>query len=86
MILKNRVALITGASRGIGRSVAMAFASVGADIILVARSGKALEEVAGEIVKIGRQALAVSCDVSSGEEVNEPVSYTHLTLPTTPYV
>ncbi|UCG08045.1 MAG: SDR family oxidoreductase [Desulfobacterales bacterium] len=71
MTLKNRVALITGASRGIGRSVATAFATAGADVILVARSGKALEEVAGEIVKMGRQAFAVSCDVSSGEEVDE---------------
>lgn len=69
MKLDDRIALITGASRGIGRSVALAYARMGADVVLVARSQNALEDVATEIERMGRRSLAVSCDVSSCEEI-----------------
>ena len=69
MKLNNRVALITGASRGIGRSVALAYARMGMDIVLAARGQDVLEGVAEEIEKMGRRSMVVSCDVSSGEEV-----------------
>ena len=55
MKLLNKTALITGANKGIGRSVALAFASEGADVILVARNHDMLEAVAAEISSaIGR--------------------------------
>jgi len=71
MKLLNKTALITGANKGIGRSVALAFASEGADVILAARNHDMLETVAAEVTELGQRALAVSCDVSSAEDVRK---------------
>ena len=71
MKLKDKVALITGAGRGIGRSIALAFAAEGADVILAARSRDQLESVAGEVNRIGRRALVAACDVSSPQAVQQ---------------
>jgi NAD(P)-dependent dehydrogenase (short-subunit alcohol dehydrogenase family) len=69
MPLKDKVALITGAGRGIGRSIALALAEEGSDIILTARSVEQLEAVAQEVESNGRRALSISCDVSVPQEV-----------------
>ena len=69
MKLYNKIALITGASRGIGRSIAIAFAKEGADVVLVARTLEQLETVAREIKEKGREALPIACDVASTQEV-----------------
>ncbi|GHB18288.1 SDR family NAD(P)-dependent oxidoreductase [Salinicola rhizosphaerae] len=61
--LKGRCAIVTGASRGIGRALALGLADAGADLILMARSGKALESVADEIRGSGRQAWPVVADI-----------------------
>jgi NAD(P)-dependent dehydrogenase (short-subunit alcohol dehydrogenase family) len=58
--LDGRVALVTGASRGIGRAVALALAGAGADVAIAARRLPDLEAVAGEIRALGRRALAVT--------------------------
>lgn len=69
MKLKDKISVITGAGRGIGRSIALAFAEEGADVVLAARSREQLEEVAREVKGKGRRALTVPCDVSSIQEV-----------------
>ena len=73
MKLENKVALITGGSKGIGRSIAIAFAEEGADVILAARSQEPLEEVAAEVRQKGRRAIPVVCDVSSSQAVQNLV-------------
>jgi len=62
--LKDRIAVITGASRGIGRAVALGFAAEGAHVILVARTVGGLEEVDDEIQKIGGKATLVPLDIT----------------------
>lgn len=64
-MLRGKVAVVTGAGRGIGRAIALAFAQEGADLVLAARSVDKLNEVAAEIQAGGRQALVVPTDVTS---------------------
>jgi NADP-dependent 3-hydroxy acid dehydrogenase YdfG len=71
---KNQVVLITGASQGIGKAVAVAFAQQGASVILAARSADRLDEVAQQIHDLGSEALSVPTDVTSPEAVNELVN------------
>jgi NAD(P)-dependent dehydrogenase (short-subunit alcohol dehydrogenase family) len=63
--LSGRTALITGASRGIGRAVAVRYAQEGADLALVARSGAALDAVAREIHTLGRSARIFEADLAN---------------------
>jgi NAD(P)-dependent dehydrogenase (short-subunit alcohol dehydrogenase family) len=74
MKLDNQVALITGAGRGIGRAIAMAFARQGADLALVARTESELEETAQMIRAAGHRVVAVTADVSHREYVERAVS------------
>lgn len=69
MRLQNRVALITGGGRGIGRGIALAFAREGADVAVVARTTAEIEAVAEAIRKLGRRAVAIPCDVTDPEAV-----------------
>src|SRR5207245_5049341 len=62
--LGGRVSIVTGASRGLGRAMALALAEAGADVAVAARSTPELEETARQIEKLGRRALAVPTDVS----------------------
>lgn len=61
--LKDKVAIVTGASRGIGRAIALGFAEAGADVALAARSEGDLETLAKEIDSLGRKALVLPTDV-----------------------
>jgi 2-deoxy-D-gluconate 3-dehydrogenase len=72
--LDGRVALVTGASRGLGRAMALALAEAGADVALVARSRDALEETASTVVGLGRRALALPADVTQESEVEAAVA------------
>ena len=65
--LRDRAALVTGASSGIGRALALRLAAGGARIALVARRAEALERVASEIAEAGGEAFALPCDVADRE-------------------
>jgi len=67
--LKDRVALVTGASQGIGRATALALAQAGARVAVAARNAGKLAEVAAEIAAAGGEAIAVPMDVADAEQV-----------------
>ncbi|WP_135502158.1 SDR family oxidoreductase [Roseovarius aestuariivivens] len=70
MDMTDKTVLITGASRGIGAAAARVFAGAGANVVLTARNGDAIADLAGEI---GERALAVPCDVSRYWEIEAAV-------------
>ena len=72
--LEGKVAVITGAGRGIGAGCARAFAEAGADIVGGARTLEQVEAVAEEIRGMGRRALAVPCDVMEREQLEQLVA------------
>jgi NAD(P)-dependent dehydrogenase (short-subunit alcohol dehydrogenase family) len=62
--LDGKLAVVTGAGRGIGRACALALAQAGADVVGISRSGNELEAVAREVEELGRRAEGVVCDVT----------------------
>ena len=62
--LSDRVALVTGAGRGIGRAIALRLAGAGADVAVSARSADQLDDVCGEVIALGQRALALPADLS----------------------
>jgi NAD(P)-dependent dehydrogenase (short-subunit alcohol dehydrogenase family) len=75
-LLAGKVAIVTGASRGIGAAAAPMFAEAGAAVALAARTTDALESVTGEIVAAGGQAIAVTTDVTEADAVERLVDRT----------
>jgi NAD(P)-dependent dehydrogenase (short-subunit alcohol dehydrogenase family) len=78
--LSGKVAIVTGASRGIGRSIALGLAEHGADVALAARKPEGLEEAAGAIAKLGRKAIVVPTNVRRIEELQGLVDRTQAEL------
>jgi NADP-dependent 3-hydroxy acid dehydrogenase YdfG len=73
---ENQTAIVTGASSGIGRAIALALAQEGAHIALAARREELLEEVAGEIRNLGSKALVVPTDVTDRDQIRQLVHKT----------
>ncbi len=71
--LKGKVAIVTGAGRGIGQGIAVGLAEAGADIVCTARTADQIEATAASVRQIGRRALAVACDVREPEQVGNMV-------------
>ena len=69
--LKNRVVVITGSSSGLGKQMAYAFAKQGANLVLLARRIEKLNELSQEIKALGVDALAIKCDVTKPNEIEE---------------
>src|SRR5712691_12449401 len=67
--LKGRRAVVTGAGRGIGRSIALALAQAGADVAVTARTAAEVDQLVAEITAMGRRSQATSCDVTNLEQV-----------------
>ena len=119
--LKNKTAFVTGAGKGLGKACAIALAEAGANLIIISRTKKDLDEVSRVIKKLKSKCKSYVCDITNYNEIKEvinkqakvdilinnagnnipehftkvktknmeylvTVSYTHLTLPTTPYV
>lgn len=76
MLLKNKVVIVTGASKGLGVAMAKACAAEGAHVVLAARSLDRLKTLKAEIVKSGGKALAVECDVARMASLRKVVSLT----------
>ncbi len=74
--LTDKVAIVTGAGRGIGAGAALAFAEVGAHVVCAARTLEQIEEVAERIRALGRRALPVVCDVTERAQLENVVART----------
>ena len=72
--LKGRVAVVTGASSGLGKQISMALAKQGADLVILARRIERLEEFKIELEKEGVKVLPVKCDVTSTEDIDNACS------------
>lgn len=72
--LTGKVAVVTGASSGLGADAALAYAQAGADVALLARRVEKLEAVKAEIEKTGRKAVAAACDVTDEESVKAAIA------------
>jgi 3-oxoacyl-[acyl-carrier protein] reductase len=68
--LENKIAVVTGAGRGIGRAIALKFAAAGADVVCVSRTAENSQKVADEVQALGRKSWALAVDVADAAAVN----------------
>jgi NAD(P)-dependent dehydrogenase (short-subunit alcohol dehydrogenase family) len=76
MRLNNKTAIVTGARRGMGRAIALAMAREGANVVVSDISQEDCQKVVDEIKRMGRKGLALKCDVSSSDDVEDMVKRT----------
>ena len=79
--MSNKVVLITGGSRGLGRAMALGFAEAGADLIITSRKIESCEATAKEIEALGRQAMPYACHVGYWEQCDALVDAAIKDLP-----
>ena len=72
--LKGKVAMVTGASRGLGKAMALGMAEAGADVILVSRNEVLMNETALQINELGRKALVTTADIMDPQEIKDVVN------------
>ncbi|MBO1914498.1 SDR family NAD(P)-dependent oxidoreductase, partial [Microvirga sp. 3-52] len=72
--LTDQTAIVTGASKGIGREIALLLADCGANIALIARNKEELEDVSREIEKLGRKSLPITLDLTNTNEIEEVIN------------
>jgi len=72
--LVGKTALVTGASRGIGKAIALAYAAAGADVAVLARNRELLDEVAAAIEALGRRTVVLVADVTDGAQIEAAVA------------
>lgn len=75
-ILKNKIAIVTGAGQGVGRGIALAMAKEGATIVIAEQNKETAERTAEEIRALGGRVLAIPCNVRNRDEVNAAVAAT----------
>ena len=75
-MLRDQVAIVTGAGQGIGRAIAVELAKVGAHVVACGRRVEPLQMVAGDVRALGRRSLALPCDVADAEQVDRVVDET----------
>ena len=71
--LNDKVAIVTGAGRSIGRGIALAFAEAGADVVCTARTESEIQSVASAIQSRGRKAVAIPCDICEANQIEAMV-------------
>jgi 3-oxoacyl-[acyl-carrier protein] reductase len=81
--LQGKGIIVTGASRGIGRAIALAFAREGAHVAICARGGESLQSTAGELSQLGVKVHAQTCDVADPDALNSFLEESHAALGST---
>ncbi len=76
MLLENRIAIITGGAKGMGRAIALKFADEGCSVVVADISIKEADETIDGVIKRGREGMAVNCDVSNAGQVRQMVEKT----------
>lgn len=74
--LKGKTSIVTGAGRGIGRSIALGLAEAGSNVVICSRTRSELELLAEEIKEIGPEVLVVTCDVMKPEDIDHVITET----------
>jgi len=72
--LKNKTAVITGAGKGLGRACAIALAEAGADLVIISRTKKDLDEVSKKIKKLKKKCKSYVCDITNYNEIKEIIN------------
>jgi NAD(P)-dependent dehydrogenase (short-subunit alcohol dehydrogenase family) len=76
VLLENRVAIVTGGTKGMGKAIALKFAEEGCDVVVTSRHLEEAQGVAREIQALGRKSLGLKADISKSAEVNDMVAQT----------